>query len=78
MDKTFAATFDGEVFRPDEPLDIKPNTKVTLNLVVKKKRKTGKPYAFLDYAMSLDLDLPSDYSTNFDDYIYRGKSLNNE
>lgn len=78
MEKTVGATYDGKVFRPDEPVDIKPNTKVTLNFVIKKKKKTGKPYAFLDYAMSVDLDLPEDYSTNLDDYLYGGKSLNNE
>jgi Uncharacterized protein conserved in archaea len=78
MEKTVDATFDGEVFRPDEPVDLEPNTKVRLQLEVKKKKKPGKPYAFLDYLMSLNMDGPSDWSTNLDDYLYGGKSLDND
>ena len=78
MDKTIEATFDGEVFRPNEPVDLKPNTKLRLELSVKKSKKSGKPHSFLDYAMSIDLGLPSDYSANIDDYLYGGKSLSDE
>jgi hypothetical protein len=28
MTKTLEAVFDGEVLRPDEPLDLRPNTRV--------------------------------------------------
>ena len=83
MEITFEATFDGEVFRPDEKVDLEPNTKVTvtieepkkLKLVVKPKKGKGEPYAFLKYARSLNLDGPSDFSKNLDDYLYGGKSL---
>ncbi|HXG84443.1 MAG TPA: antitoxin AF2212-like protein [Pyrinomonadaceae bacterium] len=78
MTLTLEATFDGEVFRPDEPVDLEPNTRVKLNLVVKKKKKTDKPYSFLDYALSIDLDAPPDYASNIDEYLYGGKSLDNE
>jgi predicted DNA-binding antitoxin AbrB/MazE fold protein len=30
MDKTVSATFDGVVFRPDEPVDLATNTRVRL------------------------------------------------
>ena len=83
MELTFEATFDGEVFRPDEKVDLEPNTKVKvtieepqiLKLVVKPKKGKGEPYAFLRYARSLNLDGPSDFSKNLDDYLYGGKSL---
>lgn len=75
MDKTVDATFDGEVFRPDEPVDLQPNTKVTLRLSVKNKMKSGKPYAFLDLALGANLDLPADYASNIDEYLYGGKPL---
>jgi len=78
MEKILDATFDGEVFRPDEPVDLQPNTKVKLQLLVKKKKKTGKPYSFLDYALSVDIDAPPDYASRIDDYLYGGKSLNDE
>jgi predicted DNA-binding antitoxin AbrB/MazE fold protein len=32
MTITMNAVFDGEVFRPDEPLDLPPNTKVRLTI----------------------------------------------
>lgn len=83
MELTFEATFDGEVFRPDKKVDLEPNTKVKvtieepkkLKLVVKPKKGKGEPYAFLRYARSLNLDGPSDFSKNLDDYLYGGKSL---
>ncbi len=78
MSLTIEATFDGEVFRPDEKVELEPNTKVKLQLVVKEKKKTGEPNSFLDYAMSIDIDAPPDFATNIDDYLYGGKSLENE
>lgn len=78
MDKIVDATFDGEVFRPDGPVDLAPNTRVKLRLQVKEKKKTGKPYAFIDLALGANLDLPPDYASNIDEYLYGGKSLDND
>jgi len=75
MEKTVDATFDGEVFRPDEPVDLEPNTKVRLQLVERRKKKTGKPFSSLHYLRSLKLDGPEDWSANLDDYLYGGKPL---
>lgn len=86
MELTFEATFDGEVFRPNEKVDLEPDTKVKvtveepkdekkLKLVEMPKKGKGEPYAFLKYARSLNLDGPSDFSKNLDDYLYGGKSL---
>ena len=94
MELTFEATFDGEVFRPDEKVDLEPNTKVKvtieepkgvateepkkLKLVIKPKKGKGEPYAFLRYARSVSIDAPPDYASNIDEYLYGGKSLNDE
>ncbi len=78
MSLTIKATFDGKVFHPDEKVDLEPNTKVKLELVVKKKPKKGKPYSFIDYALSIDIDAPPDFANNLDDYLYGGKSLEDE
>ena len=83
MEKIVNVTFDGEVFRPDEPVDLKPNTKVKITIEKEKKLKLvmvpknakGKPYAWLDYLISVNLDGSSDFSTNLDDYLFRGKLL---
>ncbi|MEO8072944.1 MAG: antitoxin family protein [Acidobacteriota bacterium] len=84
MDKILDATYDGEVFRPDEPVDLASNTKVKvvieeepkkLKLVEKPKKGKGEPYAFLKYLESVSIDAPPDYASNLDEYLYGGKSL---
>ena len=58
MERIVEATYDGEVVRFDEPVDVAPNTKVRvmidepadadkLKLVYAKKKLSGKPYAWL-------------------------------
>lgn len=61
MKRTVTATFDGEVLRPDEPLDLAPNTRVriTIEAIASPVEKT---LSFLDTAASLNLDGPSDWS----------------
>jgi len=90
MEKILDATYDGEVFRPDEPVDLASNTKVKvivedekaepkkLKLVEMPKKEKGEPYAFLRYARSVSIDAPPDYASNIDEYLYGGKSLNDE
>ena len=87
MEKILDATYDGEVFRPDEPVDLASNTKVKiiveeekgefkkLELIEMPKKGNAEPYAFLRYARTLNLDGPSDFSKSLDDYLYGGKSL---
>ncbi len=84
MEKILDATYDGEVFRPDEPIDLASNTKVKviieevpkkLELVEKPKKGKGEPYAFLKYLESVSIDAPPDYAANIDEYLYGGKSL---
>jgi predicted DNA-binding antitoxin AbrB/MazE fold protein len=78
MEKILNATYDGEVFRPDEPIDLEPDTKVEITLKIKNSKKTGKPYSSLEFMASLKLDGPSDFSRNIDEYLYGGKSLDDE
>lgn len=86
MEQTFEATFDGEVFRPTEKVDLEPNTKVKitveepkkLKLAVMPKKGKGEPNSFIDYLRSVTIDAPPDYAENIDEYLYRGKSLKDE
>lgn len=89
MEKTVDATFDGEVFRPDQPVDLESNTKVKviieentkkkkLKLVEIPKKGKAEPYAFFKYLRTLKLDGPSDFSLNLDDYLYHGKPMNDD
>jgi hypothetical protein len=75
------ATFDGQVFRPDEPLTLPPNTRVTITITTEKQETEprGGGRSFLDVARSLKLEgLPPDYSENLDDYLYHGKKFPDE
>lgn len=91
MEKVVTGTFDGEVCRPDEPIDLPRDSKVQIvfdekpkkrrkkiKFVYMPKKPGGEPYGFLKYLRSLKLDGPSDFSTNLDDYLYHGKPFPDE
>ncbi|MCP4353309.1 MAG: hypothetical protein GY795_48275 [Desulfobacterales bacterium] len=69
MVKTIKATFDGKVFLPDNLPAIKPYTRVRLvvETVQPVKKETS---SFLKTARSLNLDGPSDWSSNLENYLY--------
>ena len=71
MIKKIDAIFDGNVLRPAEPLDLEPNTRVSITLDVPESDAKGNG-SFLDTAQGLDLDGPADWSENLDSYLYRG------
>lgn len=72
MSKTLGATFDGNVFRPDEPVDLKPNTRVQLT-VEPAETVERRPGSFLRVARSLELEGPPDWSSRLDGYLYGPK-----
>jgi hypothetical protein len=74
MTTVIDATFDGEVFRPSQPIRLEPNTQVRLTIESARPESAtptlGEPYSFLKYAASLKLDGPPDWSANIDKYLY--------
>lgn len=72
MDRTLGATFDGDVFRPDEPVGLRPNTRVRLT-VESAEGPEREPRSFLRVARSLELEGPSDWSSRLDEYLYAPK-----
>ena len=77
MTKTLEAVFDGEVFRPDEPLDLAPDTCVRITIETSNELET-QPASFLKTARSLNLEGPSDWSERFEDYLYSSESNDGE
>ena len=77
MTTTVEAVFDGEVFRPDEPLKLEPNTRVTL-VVIPRDDISAPSESFLDTAMSIQLEGPADWSENFDRYLYESRLAAND
>jgi predicted DNA-binding antitoxin AbrB/MazE fold protein len=60
MATVIEATFDGAVFRPTEPVALKPNTTVRLTVEISSTPK--EPTSVLDVAESLNLEGPTDWS----------------
>lgn len=69
MVKSLTAVYDGKAFRPDEPVQIKPNTRVRLVVELPDEAREGS-FSFLRTALSLNLEGPADWSERFEDYLY--------
>lgn len=80
MTRTLEATFDGSVLRPDEPLDLKPNTRVRVTIETStnapQKSRGGLRELFgsvdLGYPTgadneSIDADLAREYASTHED-----------
>ena len=67
MTKSIEAVFDGETLRPDEPLELPPNTRV--RLTIESLPVPGEAGAFLRTARNLRLTGPPDWSSNLETYL---------
>ena len=77
MSQTLDAVFDGSVFRPDQPIELEPNTRVRITIEPTRASEEHSE-SFLRVARSLDLEGPPDWSTRLDDYLYGGNETVNE
>ncbi|OGP64351.1 MAG: hypothetical protein A3K22_00530 [Deltaproteobacteria bacterium RBG_16_42_7] len=77
MTKTLHAIYDGDVLKPEEPLDLRPNIRVRI-MIEAVDVKTAKGNSFLQTARSLKLNGPSDWSANLEDYLYGKGTLAHE
>lgn len=62
MTKSIEAVFEGVAFRPDEPLELPPNTRV--RLTIESLPAPGEAVSFLRTARALKLTGPADWSSN--------------
>ena len=69
MTETIEALFDGQVFRPNKPVKLKPNTRVRM-VIEPMPPVEDKAASFLRTAKALNLEGPPDWSANIDDYLY--------
>ena len=77
MSQILEATFDGQVFRPAQTVELQPDTQVELVVTVKNLPEE-KPKSFLRTARALKLKGPKDFSSRIDDYLYGGADLDDE
>jgi len=66
---TIDAVFDGNVFRPAEPVSLPPNSRVRLTFESPPPKQSESP-SFLQVARDLKLDGPPDWASNLDHYLY--------
>jgi hypothetical protein len=69
MSATVKATFDGEGLRPDEPLELAPQTRVRV-IIEPEEAPALRTTSFVRTAQSLQLEGPEDWSSNLDEYLY--------
>ena len=72
MTKTLQAVYDGHVLRPDEPLELAPDTRVhiTITTIEGADKPAQQSASFLQTALALKLDGPPDWSARLEDYLY--------
>lgn len=68
MQRIITVIYDGEVFRPTEPVDLAPNTK---GVAILHADSASDDYPLLRLAeLAKDMDLPSDLAEQHDHYLY--------
>jgi vacuolar-type H+-ATPase subunit B/Vma2 len=73
MSETLGATFDGDVFRPDGPVGLRPNTRVRLTVESAEPLEERRPESFLRTARSLELEGPPNWSARLHEHLYGAK-----
>jgi predicted DNA-binding antitoxin AbrB/MazE fold protein len=68
------AVYDGRVFLPQQSPGLEANTRVRIT-VERVKIKRARKKSFLASARAIKINAPADFSTNVDEYLYRGKSF---
>lgn len=70
MSQTLTAVFDGDVFRPDSPLNLEPNRRYVITIQsVEQPAITENAWDVLE-AMTGTVEAPSDWSSEHDHYLY--------
>jgi predicted DNA-binding antitoxin AbrB/MazE fold protein len=77
MPQIIDATYDGHVFRPNQPINLDANTHV--KIIIDEKITTQKEkFSFLKIAESMSFEGPADLSANIDKYLYENSDKLNE
>ena len=67
------AVYDGRTLHPQEPLPFPPNTR--LRVVVEEPPTGTQQLSFVDVVGSLNLEGPTDWSENLEDYLNGRRDL---
>ncbi|URD52745.1 antitoxin family protein [Chroococcidiopsis sp. CCNUC1] len=77
MSETITVVFDGQVFRPDSPPNLEPNTRYTITVESVEPVVKDNAWDVLE-AMAGTVEAPSDWSSQHDHYLYGTPKHNTE
>jgi predicted DNA-binding antitoxin AbrB/MazE fold protein len=70
MTQVLKAIYDGKVFRPEEPVNLKPDSEVQLLITTPDENKSPKKgKSLLRSVAAMNMEGPSDWSEHFEDYL---------
>jgi hypothetical protein len=69
MTKSLTAVFDGEVLRPEGPVDLQPNVRYRLILEQEAQATTQSAWDVLDQLTGA-IEEPEDWASEHDHYLY--------
>ncbi|WP_110515903.1 hypothetical protein [Herpetosiphon llansteffanensis] len=72
MDAQLTVVFDGEVFRPTEHIDLKPNTTYTITVHTAESFEPTNAWDVLQ-ELTGTITMPQDWSENHQHYLYGDK-----
>jgi hypothetical protein len=71
MARTLTVVFDGEVFRPTEPVDLPADTTYRVTIEEDRATELDNELPLMKYLrMAQTLDLPEDFAEQHDHYLY--------
>jgi hypothetical protein len=69
MSQQITVVFDGQVLRPETPLDLKPNTRYVITIQESAAKTEENAWDVLE-KMTGTIEAPADWSINHDHYLY--------
>jgi len=70
MTTTMTVLFDGEVLRPEGPVDLEPNTHYVITIQPKSERTDGLDAWDILEQLAGTVEMPPDWSIEHDHYLY--------
>jgi hypothetical protein len=69
MNQTITAIFDGQVFRPETPLNLEPNQRYTITITSETTTTNNDGWDVIEKLIGT-VDAPDDWSLEHDHYLY--------
>ncbi len=76
MGKTLTAVFDGDVLRPDSPVDLKPHTRYMITVEKELGMESPTAWEVLEGLTGM-LEGPKDWAAEHDHYLYGSPKRSN-